>query len=100
MYVKRFRGATVSEALALARKELGEDALLLGTGKPADASLGSLIEVTVAAERPRPMTAARSRSSATGAAAVASQASAAGPAVTAARSTVVAASATSSGLSA
>ena len=56
MYVKRFRGATVAEALSLAKRELGEDALLLGTSRPEGAASNASVEVTVAAERPRPST--------------------------------------------
>jgi flagellar biosynthesis GTPase FlhF len=56
VYVKRFRGATVAEALSLAKRELGEDALLLGTSRPEGAPSNASVEVTVAAERPRPST--------------------------------------------
>src|SRR5947199_7331728 len=77
MYVKRFRSATVSEALALARQELGEDALLLGTGKPSDDPTGLQVEVTVAAERPRPMGPPRSKLSQGVASSAASSAAAA-----------------------
>src|SRR5437867_9096741 len=58
MYVKRFVGSTVSEALALARRELGEESLLLATRFPADKATGTGVEVTVAVERPRPRAAA------------------------------------------
>src|SRR5947209_2032647 len=54
MYVKKFIGVTVSEALALARRELGEEALLLATRSSADEGTRTGIEVTVAVERPRP----------------------------------------------
>lgn len=50
MYVKRFTGRTISEALSLARKELGEETLLLGVRRRP----GEGAEVTVAVERPSP----------------------------------------------
>lgn len=50
MYVKKFRGATASEALAAARRELGEETLLLGIRR-ARAGGAPLTEVTVALER-------------------------------------------------
>ncbi len=52
MYVKRFSGSTVSEALAAARRELGEETLLLGIRRTAGSMIASA-EVTVAVERPR-----------------------------------------------
>lgn len=53
MYVKKFRGTTVAEALAAARSAMGEEALLLSvrrSGAPGAAAT----EITVAHERPSP----------------------------------------------
>jgi len=56
MYLKRFRASTVRDALRLARKELGSDALVLSTAMVAAAGWrgwmgGREVEITAAAER-------------------------------------------------
>lgn len=55
MRLRRFRAATMREAMARVRDELGEDAIIVATEETAGG-----IEVTAAAERPRPAAASAS----------------------------------------
>ncbi|MGV8074054.1 MAG: AAA family ATPase [Syntrophobacteraceae bacterium] len=50
MQVRAFRASTISQALDLVRKELGQDAIILGNKKVAVSGSESVVEVTAAVE--------------------------------------------------
>ncbi|GLI33570.1 flagellar biosynthesis protein FlhF [Desulforhabdus amnigena] len=53
MQIRTFKASTVNEALAQVRKELGEDALILGNRKVTVSPMETYVEVTAAAEPDR-----------------------------------------------